>query len=660
MRLAIYMHDLAGGGVERMRLALVRAFLERGIAVTLLLHRRAGELVDAVPDGVPVVELGGRSTLGDVPALARFLRRERPDLLMASLDHNNIAALLARRLARTSTPVVICQHNALSAESGAMPWRYRTVPLLYRLLAREAAGIVAVSEGVAADLVAVAGLARERISVIHNPVIGPDFAGRAAAALPPDWAADPWITDPSVRLVVSAGRLVAQKDPETLLRAFALLPASQLFGQARLLLLGRGELQPRLEALAAELHLADRVRFAGFQPNPLPFLARADAFVLASRYEGLGNVLVEALGCGTPVVSTDCPHGPSEILERGQYGALVPVGDAHALAQALSDTLRRGPDAAALRARAAEFTVERAVGRHLALFERALASRRATVRPGATRRVFGLDVSPLDAAGVSDRVVREPPAGVALVVTPNIDHVCRLRRDPAFASAYADAAMVTADGFPVQLYARLRGARRRGGRVTGCEILARVLRHPDLPAHRPFFVADSEETVAGLRRWAAGRGVAGRIGFAVPPQGFGSDPAQVAALAAAIAAHGTTLLLMGVGAPRSEIFVHTHRDVLPPCWALCVGQALRIEAGLTQRAPRLVQRLNLEWAHRLLQEPRRLAGRYGMGAIGFTGAIVADLRGTFPAGGPGVRRVSGQGGASPDGGGHVEPGPRAL
>ncbi len=454
--LAIFMHDLSGGGVERMRLALIAAFLGRGLRVTLLLHRRAGELSDAVPIGCEVVELGGRSTLGDVPALSRFLRRARPDLLMSSLDHNNVAALLAARLSRTGVPVVICQHNALSAEAGTMGWRYRAVPALYRLLAPRAAGIVAVSEGVADDMARATGLARDAITVIHNPVISAGFAARATEALPEPWAGDPWMLDRSVPLLVSAGRLVAQKDPETLLRAFALMPA-----HARLLLLGRGELQGALEALVAELGLGERVRFAGFQPNPLPFIARADAFVLASRYEGLGNVLVEALGCGTPVASTDCPHGPSEILEGGRHGALAPVGDAHALAAAMLQALRVPPDEASLRLRAEQFTVERAVARHLALFEHALAAsaqaadvpatgavpaapdgrrgREATeaaglmrarvriaartpglprVEPrparahGEPRRVFGLALSPLGVSEVVERVVREAPPPV--------------------------------------------------------------------------------------------------------------------------------------------------------------------------------------------------------------------------------------------------------
>lgn len=363
LSLAVYMHDLAGGGVERMRLALIAELRRRGVAVTLLLHRRAGALIDRLPPDLPLVVLGGRRTAADVLPLLRFLRREAPDLLMASLDHNNIVALAAKALARTRTRLVICQHNALSREAAEMgSWKYRAVPTLYRRLQRFADGVVAVSAGVAEDLARTAGLPRDRITVIHNPVIGPDFASRCAEP-----ATHPWLQDRAIPVFASVGRLVPQKDPATLLRGFALRRAA---GPARLMFIGDGPMQAELAILAAALGVAEDVCFLGFQPNPLPFIREAAALVLASRYEGLGNVLIEALGCGTPVISTDCPHGPSEILARGSYGALVPVGDPAALARAMAGQPRRRWSAALLRDRAEDFTASWAAERHLDLFAR--------------------------------------------------------------------------------------------------------------------------------------------------------------------------------------------------------------------------------------------------------------------------------------------------
>ena len=365
LSIAIYMHDLAGGGVERMKMDLIRNFQRGGATVTLLLHSGAGDLGGLVPDGLRVVAFGTRRTIIDVVPLARFLRRERPDILLSSLDHNNIIALLAKAVARSRSKVVICQHNALSSEAGgAAGWKYRVIPRLYRWLFPLADGLVTVSRGVADDLAQVCGIARGRISVVHNPVIGEDFARKL------DGRTDhPWFGDGGPRPFVSAGRLVEQKDHETLLRAFALYLRRE---HGRLVILGAGPRRVALEALAAELGIAGDVWFAGFQENPIPFVRDAAAFVLSSRYEGFGNVLVEALGCGTPVISTDCPYGPAEILADGSYGRLVPPGDAGALAEALDPGLDRIWPAEALKARAAEYTGARSAAAYRALFERIL------------------------------------------------------------------------------------------------------------------------------------------------------------------------------------------------------------------------------------------------------------------------------------------------
>ncbi|HTR16911.1 MAG TPA: WecB/TagA/CpsF family glycosyltransferase [Acetobacteraceae bacterium] len=243
--------------------------------------------------------------------------------------------------------------------------------------------------------------------------------------------------------------------------------------------------------------------------------------------------------------------------------------------------------------------------------------------------IFGFAPSPLRAREIAGLVagrVRAPGEGVGLVVTANIDHVRHLGRDPDFAAAYRAAEIVTCDGFPVQAYAWLRGW-RKAGRVTGCDIMAWLMRHERLaPGHRPFFVLDSPATAAVVRAWAARRGVAD-VAVEVAPPGFGEDEAAARTIAWRIAAHGATLLVMGVGAPRSEVFVERHRAVLPPCWALCIGQAVRIETGLTRRAPRWLRGLNLEWAWRLGQEPRRLARRYALASVAFLRAVAGDWAG---------------------------------
>jgi N-acetylglucosaminyldiphosphoundecaprenol N-acetyl-beta-D-mannosaminyltransferase len=242
------------------------------------------------------------------------------------------------------------------------------------------------------------------------------------------------------------------------------------------------------------------------------------------------------------------------------------------------------------------------------------------------KRPFGLTLSAdsaRDIAGAATRTRRRPEDGVGLVVTPNIDHIAIIRRSAAMARAYRNAERIVCDGWPVQLYARLCGDRL--SRVTGCEITSELMRMaPYASWQRFFFVVDTKATAEAVRAWAERNQVADACATIIPPFGFDKDAAFCAAMAGSIAAHGTTVLIMAVGAPRSEIFVDTYRSALPPCWAFCVGQAVKIELGLVQRASRGWQSAGLEWLWRLIQEPSRLAKRYATASIGFSAAVVED------------------------------------
>ncbi len=381
--IAIYLPNLSGGGAERVMLNLATAFARRGLRVTLLLDRREGALLDEVPAGVTVRALGVSRTVLALPRLIAFLRIERPDVLLSSLGHNNIVSLWAKRLAFSESQVVVCQHNTVTEEAKAeRAWQHRILPSLYRLFLDWADGVVAVSRGVADDMAAVTGTAREHISVIYNPCLVPGFDRLAAEAV-----GHPWLQGPRTEPVfLGVGRLVPQKDFATLIRALALLNQSR---PARLLILGEGPLRPQLEDLARELRVFDRVGFPGFQRNPLPYIREADALVMSSRWEGFGNVLVEALGCGTPVISTDCPHGPSEILNRGEFGLLTGVADVPAMAEGMQSVLDQPAAKARLQMRAQEFQVDRVADRYLRLLEHVVAHREA-------RRPRGLGQAGLD------------------------------------------------------------------------------------------------------------------------------------------------------------------------------------------------------------------------------------------------------------------------
>jgi glycosyltransferase involved in cell wall biosynthesis len=364
LSVAIYLHDLAGGGVERQSLIIAEEFRRQGADVTLVLHRLRGQLLAEVPAGLRIVDLNSSRTLLDIPRLARFLHTEKPDILLANVDMNNVAALLAKAISLSPSKVVICQHNPIS--SGFVMgenWMYRHIGMSYRLLSPLISRAVAVSGGVAAELTKVGGLSDDRILTISNPVVGPDFGARSEEA-----ANHPWLEQADRPTFVTAGRLVPQKDHQTLIRAFAI--HRQRF-DSRLIVLGSGPLRETLAGLVDQFDLSQSVDFAGFRSNALPFFRGADAFVLSSQCEGFGNVIVEALGCGTPVISTNCEHGPAEILDQGRYGVLVEPRNPTALAGAMDEvaTLRDRFPAAMLRQRAGEFSYAACASRYMALFK---------------------------------------------------------------------------------------------------------------------------------------------------------------------------------------------------------------------------------------------------------------------------------------------------
>jgi len=349
-RIAVFASFSGQGGVERMITNLLPGFVDAGVDVDLVLVKTRSEHLQALPEQVEVIELGAKHTSTCLPALIRYLRARRPVAMLAAKHRAIKTAVIARRLAGVRMRLVGRLGTTVSA---ALEGRGALRTLLWRadmrLFYRWIDLIVAVSEGVAADVRELAHVPETRLRVIRNPVVTHELA--RLAAQPVD---HPWFAPGQPPVIVAAGRLTRQKDFPTLLRGFAKVHREL---KCRLVVLGEGKGRQGLEALARELGVSGDLDLAGFKANPYPFLAQCALFVLSSRWEGSPNVLTEAMALGRTVVATDCPSGPREILQDGRFGALVPVGDADALAYAIGHALRAPADPDQMRAAVREYHV---------------------------------------------------------------------------------------------------------------------------------------------------------------------------------------------------------------------------------------------------------------------------------------------------------------
>lgn len=347
-KIALFLPDIADGGAERVLLSLADNFRKRGYDVDLVLGKAGGPYMASVPPGVRVVDLDARRMLRSIVPLIKYLRRERPTALLATQIHVVLCAILAKMFACVPVRLVLREANTLSVdcrENRTLKWRLTFLAAKY--FYRFADAIIAVSRGVAADLQEHIAAGQDKIIKINNPV-----ALDAIAAKAEEEPGGAWFYANMAPVVIGVGRLTKQKDFATLIKAFAIVRRRRA---AKLLIIGEGEDRQELEQLAAGLGLTGDVLLPGFVVNPFACLARAAVFVLSSAWEGFPNVLVQAMACGTPVVATDCPSGPDEILEAGKYGPLVPIGDAEAMAAAIEAALDEPVSAEALRRKCREY-----------------------------------------------------------------------------------------------------------------------------------------------------------------------------------------------------------------------------------------------------------------------------------------------------------------
>jgi glycosyltransferase involved in cell wall biosynthesis len=352
-RLALLLPNLGGGGAERVALAMLQGFLDRGYEVDLVLAKRCGSLLQLVPKGVEIIDLDAPRLRQVLFPLTRYLRERRPYALHAMMWPMPLLAVLASAMARVGTRIIGSEHVVLSKTP--MGLRNRLIRNLTRRAYLKADGLIVVSKGAAEDLSTFIGIPRNRIMVIHNPLLLPEDLPSI------DVAAKYWKA--GTKRVLAVGELKAEKNYPLLIRAMDFLCKND---PVSLLILGGGSLEGSLKQQVAAAGLEHCIIFAGFAHDVWPYYAAADVFVLSSDVEGFGNVLVEAMHAGVPIVSTDCPSGPREILAGGEFGALVPCDDPAALAEALRVTLSTAHDPEVLRRRARSLSGSELVDRHLA------------------------------------------------------------------------------------------------------------------------------------------------------------------------------------------------------------------------------------------------------------------------------------------------------
>lgn len=361
-RIGIFATFLQGGGLERVLLNLMEGFIDRGYAVDLLLFTAEGPFVELIPDDVQVINLGSPRIRASIQTVRQYLRKEKPKVLYCAESDRGFEGVVAGLLSMSGTRVMIGIHTIEANERpDYLDDRHKKYLMIKRFVCPLASKVIPVSHGLIDAITKDLSVPKRKMHVIYNPVVTEKLT--TDMHKPVDHK---WFKEKTIPVVLTAGRLVDIKGYDVLIRAFKeAIPHVE----ARLLILGEGDQRESLTALVQELELEDYVDMPGFVDNPYAYMKNADLFVLSSEFEGLPTVVIEALACGTPVVSTKCPGGLSEILQHGEYGTLVPVGDHKALGQAIVEALQSDHDISKLEKRAEDFSEDKSIDDYLKAFQ---------------------------------------------------------------------------------------------------------------------------------------------------------------------------------------------------------------------------------------------------------------------------------------------------
>lgn len=359
-KIAIFMRDLDAGGIQKVVINLINDMAKRGLFPHLILSSNKNYFLNQVSNDIRIFNLNASSVLFSTLLLVKYLKKERPNILISHGHSNNIASVIAKIMSNIPVKLFLVEHTILSLEKLSLSKKLSFALInLMKLFYPLADVIIGVSKNTSRDLERELGLRSNSVQTIYNPVVDDNLLIRSQEVIN-----HPWLKPNQPPIILTVGRLENVKNHRNLITAFAHLRQKI---SSRLIILGEGSLRNELETLVRELSIEDDVYMPGFVNNPYAYMSRSSVFVLSSDHEALPTVLIEAMACGCPVVSTDCPYGPGEILEDGKYGLLVSVNEPVALANAIMETLKHPTEKSLLINRANDFRVHTIVSQYLSI-----------------------------------------------------------------------------------------------------------------------------------------------------------------------------------------------------------------------------------------------------------------------------------------------------
>jgi glycosyltransferase involved in cell wall biosynthesis len=358
-KIALYVPNFTGAGAQRVILNLACGLSEIGIEVDVLVANAVGELIGDFPKGPRLVNLKSKGTLASLPRLIRYLKSEKPYAMLSTMINGNVVAIIAKMLSRTKVTLIASEVTTQTSRQYYRPSTKEFVLFqMMKLLYKKADLVIANSHDTGFELIENGIVKQEQLRIIHNPIVS-----RSLFEMQRENISHPWFQEEKNPIIISVGRLHKLKDFETLIRAFSIVRTVRI---VRLVIFGEGEDRERLQYIIDQLGIAKDVDLPGFTNNPHAYLYRSSVFVLCSKYEGFGNVLVEALAAGIPVVASNCPGGPKEILDYGKIGQLVPVGDYKGYADAIIHALDTPPDKKQLIQRSKLYSMDAILPKYIA------------------------------------------------------------------------------------------------------------------------------------------------------------------------------------------------------------------------------------------------------------------------------------------------------